>query len=373
MRRHAFTVYCLALVATALLLTELVLLPRLYGLPRATLLNGFAARPGELIDGQVINAMGFSGDVIAGPDTDDTLRVLLLGSSTLFNRQLGDRLKAALQQRSNKRVELLNAGIRSHTSRADLLKLQLLAPLGWDYVLFYDSINDLWANHVLPEDFDNGYAQLDSWYQRNWLLDHSLLARYGYNSAMMWLRWFNQQTGNRLLTPYQFVFPKKPYVNAANFASLQSYENNVRDIIALARQHGATPVLVSFAFHLPDNYSRQAFLDQQLDYSNPDNYDSREVNNWGPPDYVRTALQENNRILKRLASTEQIPLIDIDASMSGHGQWFGDVCHFNDSGVDVFVDTVSAALLPSIQLPATQKPAELSSDLPSENMQDLRQ
>lgn len=349
MHRHAFALYCLLLSVLAVLAAEFVLIPRMNALPRATLLAGFAAMPGENIDGQLINSLGFTGDNIALQKPADVVRVLVLGSSTMFNRHMGERLKAALQQKTGKKIELLDAGIRSHTTRADVVKLQLLAPYQWDVVLFYNGINDLWANHVLPEDFQSDYRQLDPWYRRNALLDNSLLARYVYNSFYWQLRAVNKKLGQPFFPDYQFVFPKKPYINAAGFDSLPAFAANLEQIIAISRSIGATPVLMTFAFHLPDNYSRQAFLEKKLDYSNPDNYDSRDVYNWGPPDYVREGLSRQNAIIREVAKKEvakkqDVLLIDIDAQMSGQGRWFGDVCHFNDAGVDVFTALVAEAL-----------------------------
>ncbi len=335
MRRYAFTLYCLLLVVMAVLAAEFVLIPRMQHLPRATLLAGFAAQPAENIDGQTINALGFTGDAITLEKPADTLRVLVLGSSTMFNRHMGERLKAALQKKTDKKIELLDAGIRSHTTQADLVKLKLLAPYQWDVILFYNGINDLWANHVLPEDFYSDYRQLDPWNRRNLFLDNSLLARYSYNFLYYKIKPFAQ---------YQFVFPKKPYINAANFASLQSFTANIEQIIAISKSIGAKPVLMTFAFHLPDNYSRQAFLDKQLDYSNPDSYDSRDVYNWGPPEYVREGLARENSIIRKIAADKKIVLIDIDAEMSAQGRWFGDVCHFSDAGVDFFTALAAEAL-----------------------------
>lgn len=339
MRRYAFTLYCLLLGMIAVLAAEFVLIPRMNALPRATLLAGFAATPSETIDGQLINAQGFTGDVITLEKPADTLRVLVLGSSTMFNRHMGERLKTVLQNTSSKKIELLGAGIRSHTTQADVVKLKLLSPYQWDIVLFYNGINDLWANHVLPEDFYSDYRQLDPWYRRNTVLDNSLLARYSYN-------FFYYKFKPRV--QYQFVFPKKPYINAADFASLQSFTSNVEQIVAISNNIGAKPVLMTFAFHLPDNYSRQAFLDKQLDYSNPDNYDSRDVYNWGPPEYVRAGLTQQNAIIRKIAAEKNIALIDVDTQMSGQGRWFGDVCHFNDAGVDVFTALVATTLRESL-------------------------
>lgn len=349
MRRYAFALYCLSLSAIAILAAEFVIIPRLQHLPRATLLTGFAAAPGNVIDGQAINSLGFTGDEIASQKPANTFRVLLLGSSTLFNRHMAERMKSALQQKTAKKIELLDAGIRSHTSRADVLKLQLLKNYQWDVVVFYDGINDLWANHVLPEDFREDYGHLDPWYRRNFLLDHSLLARYIYNASYWKIKSVNRALQEKFFIDYQFVFAKKKYVNAADFSSLAVFSKNVEAIVSLSKNINAKPVLITFAFHLPDKYSRKAFLDKTLDYSNPDNYDSRDVYNWGPPAYVREALTRQNDILRDIASKQDVLLVDVDAKMSGQGRWFGDVCHFNDEGVDIFVERVAGQLAPLLQ------------------------
>jgi hypothetical protein len=146
---------------------------------------------------------------------------------------------------------------------------------------------------------------------------------------------------------YQFVFPKKPYLNAAQFASLSAFERNVNAMVDTSLRNGAKPILLTFAYHLSANYSRQGFLQQALDYRNPDHYDSRDVYNWGPPDYVRAGLQQENAVLRNIAAQRNVALIDIDAAMSGRGEWFGDVCHFNNEGVAVFSAQVASALAAS--------------------------
>lgn len=345
-RRYAFVFYCALLLTGALLLAEFILVPRLFHASRAQLLLGFSAVPDSVVDGQRINALGFTGDVPAIEKPANTVRVLVLGSSTMFNRHMAAQLKTALQKKTSRTVELLDAGLRSHTSQADVLKWQYLAHYQWDYVLFYNGINDLWANHVRPQDFYRDYRQLDPWYRRGWWLDHSVLARYGYNFLYRQRQVINQVMQERWFPAYQFVFPKKPYINAADFASLPVFARNVEQIVAESRRVGAQPVLISFASHLPENYSRQAFLDKTLDYVNPDNYDSRDVYNWGPPDYVREGLARENKLLREIARQRDVLLIDIDQQMSGRGQWFGDVCHFNAEGVAVFSAQVADAMAP---------------------------
>jgi len=365
-RRHAFALYCTLLLLSAVLLAEFVLLPRLFGMPRDLLLLGFNAKPNEVIDGQRINTMGFTGDVISQQKSSNTVRVLILGSSTMFNRHMAEQMKAALQKSlPNKNIELLDAGIRSHTTRADVIKLQYLKHYAWDFVLIYNGINDLWANHVRPQDFYADYRHTDPWHRRSFLLDHSLIARHIYNNSYTYIRVLNTKMSEAFFPIYQFVFPKKPYINAADFASQNSFSDNINTLIDISQQIGAKPVLLTFAYHLPANYSRQAFLNQQLDYRNPDNYDSRDVYNWGPPTYVREGLDKENTALREIAAQRKIALIDIDQQMSNHGAWFGDVCHFNNEGVAQFTARV-AQHLAAQAAPATATTAEQSAANPSQ-------
>lgn len=350
-QRLVFIVYCFVLLVLAVGAAEYWLLPAQQGLPRASLLNGFVAVPGAEVDGQRINALGFTGAEPAMPKPAGTLRVLLLGSSTLFNRHLGERLQQTLQQRTAQRVEVLDAGLRSHTSRADVLKWQLLAHYQWDVVVVYNGINDLWANHVLPEDFQPDYSHLDPWYRRNEALDHSALARRIYNGGWHLLRALNRSSGGALFPDYQFVFPRKPYINAAAFASLNSYRENLDTLVHAVQASGAQPLLLTFAWHLPDHYTRQAFIDHQLDYHNPERYDERDVFNWGPPDYVREGLTKQNAIVRDVAAKERVRLLDMDAAMSHQPAWFGDVCHFSEAGVDAFNTRLADAVLQGLSTP----------------------
>ena len=343
--RLAFLSYCFVLLALAVLAAEFWLLPAQQGLSRASLLNGFVAVPGSVIDGQRINALGFTGAEPTIPKPAGTLRVLLLGSSTLFNRHLGERLQTVLQQRTTQHVEVLDAGLRSHTSRADVLKWQLLSGYQWDVVVVYNGINDLWANHVRLQDYRHDYSHLDPWYRRGGLLEHSLVWRRLYNGVWHAVRAVNRRCQACWFPDYQFVFPSKPYLNAASFASLDSYRNNLDNLVQAIRTTGAKPVLLTFAWHLPDQYSRQAFLDHALGYHNPEHYDERDVFNWGSPDYVREGLVQQNAIVREVAAKEQVSLLDMDAAMSHQPMWFGDVCHFSETGVDAFNTTLAEAVL----------------------------
>jgi hypothetical protein len=94
-RRYAFVLYCSLLLLSAVLLAEFVLLPRLFGMPRAMLLLGFTATPETVIDGQRINALGFTGDAVSENKAPNTVRILLLGSSTMFQSPHGRKIESS--------------------------------------------------------------------------------------------------------------------------------------------------------------------------------------------------------------------------------------------------------------------------------------
>lgn len=331
-----------AIVLATLLAAEFLVLPAIGKLPRETLLMRFAATPGSVIDGQTINAIGFTGSDISHPKPEGTTRVLVLGSSTMFNRHLGERLQAALQARSDRPIELLNASLRSHTSRSDLLKYRLLQQYEWDYLVYYNGINDLWANHVPPEHYQHDYSHISGWYREGRLINHSLVLRYAYLAVRPLMEMLDAWLGTNRYPHTKIIFPNKGSMNLANFTSIRDFESNLQDIIAIARQHHTKVLLSTFAYAIPENYSRKAFMANELGFVNPDNYDKRDISNWGNPAYLREGLDKTNEIIRAIGQQPGITLLDSQQLFGESTHLFGDVCHFNDDGVDAFIQAVVA-------------------------------
>lgn len=318
-----------AAVAILIAITEFFVIPRALGYPRDVLLLRHIAPPGATIDGQLINSMGFAGDVIALEKPEDTIRILILGGSVMFNRHLGDRLKASLQQHTSHNIELVNAGIRSHNSRSDLYKMQRMAPYKFNYVIYYNGVNDLVMNRKSPLEYQEDYSHSSPWLRQNSLFEKSLVAFFIYK-----LYWdgYNKFFGHET---------DKLDNNYYDYRSVNSFVNNVREIAQLTKIYGGAPVLMTFAYTIPDNYTQQSFNKDKLGYINPDHYDRWPVEGWGTPDYVRNGLNKINAGLRHIAATEGIELIDMDQQLSGQIHLFGDFCHFNEEGVDVFVSIVT--------------------------------
>jgi hypothetical protein len=303
-----------------ILLAEYVLLPWAIGMPRDAFLMGFCINSKKIpqVDDTPINKMGFTGDVLKRKKAPGTIRILTLGGSPMFNRRMTERLKEKLQAASSKPVEVLGAALRTHTIRSSLYKYEFLAKYDFDYVLICHGINSLWANHVSKNDYREDYFQLGEWYSRGWLLQNSVIARLLYNN---------------------FFYHRPPRIfYGAKFASLKTFKHNLDALIRRIKKNGSQPILITFAWHIPDNYTYEGFQRNSLGYDNPAQYDKCPVELWGSVAYVSEGLKRTNEIVRNAAVEENLYLIDQDKLMSGDITLFGDACHFNEKGVDVFID-----------------------------------
>jgi hypothetical protein len=282
---------------------------------------GFAATPGATIDDVTINAMGFTGDVLRYGKPEGVKRILTLGESSLFNRRMTERIRNRLQRTSNARIEIVGAALRAHTTRASVLKYEHLRGYDFDWVLIYHGINDLWANRAPREAFREDYSHLDAWYRRNFWLDRCVLCRFVYNAVSR--------------------RPVYADESPSHDASAIPFERNLSTLVERVHLDGATPVLMTFAWSIPPNYTYEAFAAHRIGYNNPTSYDRWPVELWGSPEYVRRSLDARNRIVRRLAERRSVPLLDQERLMGKELRWFGDVCHLSDEGTDRFIENIA--------------------------------
>jgi hypothetical protein len=115
-------------------------------------LMGFYAPPGMVVDDTRINSDGFTGHELSQiDDSADTLRILTLGGSTMFNRRMTERMIESWSDALPTAPQVVGAALRTHTTRASVIKYKYyFSKYRFDYVLIYHGINDLWANNVPP-------------------------------------------------------------------------------------------------------------------------------------------------------------------------------------------------------------------------------
>lgn len=332
--KKGFAIYILSVTCIILLIFEFMILPWHFNLSRDLALLGFTAQPDIKIDDTYINSMGFTGDEITIEKSPDTIRLLTLGGSSFFNRRLTVRLKERFDGVSSSSVEILGAALRTHTSMSSLIKYRALSKYNFDYVLIYHGINDLFVNHVDPEYFETDFSHMGPWYKRGVLLDNSLVARVIYNNFI----WGRKIFGGKKIW---YIYPDEKNENSMNFLSEKLFRRNMKMLVKEIRKNNGTPVLMTFAWNVPEDYDNQLFRSGKVGYNNSDNYDRHPVELWGSVRYVKEGLRRHNNVLRHLSDRRDVEFIDQESLLGKDLVWFGDVCHLSDEGTAKFIDNIA--------------------------------
>lgn len=321
----------LAVISIAIaVIFEFVILPWHFHLPRDIALMGFAGVPNTIVDDTAINSMGFTGDILSERKDPGKVRILTLGGSVMFNRRMTERLKEKLAEVSGRPVEIMGAALRTHTSMSSLLKYRVLSKYKFDYVFIYHAINDLFVNNVRPDQFKSDYSHMVPWYKRNFLLDHSLIARLIYNKFIWGKRIFGMEK-------VWYIYPQDSDVeNLMNFVSEKLFRRNMTLLVKEIKKNGAVPVLMTFAWDIPDNYTREAFESGKAGYAKS-NFKTHPVELWGSPEFVKEGLQRHNKVIREISKEYNVLLLDQENLMGKNMRWFEDVCHLSEDGVNRFV------------------------------------
>jgi hypothetical protein len=126
----------------------------------------------------------------------------------------------------------------------------------------------------------------------------------------------------------------------SGFSSERVFSRNIEELIERVRADGGTPVLMTFAWNIPDNYTRLGCLRFRVGYNNPDRNNRTAIELWGPRNYIVEGLRRHNAVVRRLAKEYNVDLIDQEALLGNDLHWFGDVCHLSDEGTDEFIRNI---------------------------------
>lgn len=285
------------------------------------------------------------GDVRSLPASreDEVFDVLLLGGSVLHRfwgdvqDQLGGQLSA-----TRGRVRIVNLARAAHNSLDSLTKYRLLADARFDLVLVYHGINEVRVNNVPPDVFRSDYGH-NPWYEAVGVLapyhGEAVLA-LPYTARFLWMRVRQRWHPDRYLAE-----PPRDAWQAygGTLSSVEPFEANLEAIVALAAERGDPLVLVTFALHLADDYTLEAFRAKQLDYG----LHRDPIELWGRPEHVRAAVAAQNERVRRIAARHPgVVLVDLERTLPRGAAHFDDVCHLTAAGSEAFARAVVAALPP---------------------------
>jgi hypothetical protein len=287
---------------------------------------------------------------------DRRFDVLLLGGSILhkswgpFKHVLMEELVTA----SRLPIFVHNLSKPSHTSLDSLHKYRRLARQRFDLVIVYHGINELRFNNTPPEGFRDDYSHVE-WYRRvNWI-----------ERAAPWLRWTSlpytlheaamlAERAAGVYRPSSRSRPDPEFVRyGSDIKTAGPFRHNLEAILDLADERGEPIVLMSFAWYLPDDYTREGFAKRELDYVL---YRS-ETELWGDPKNVEAGLRAHNEVIADLARTHPgVVYVDERARVPRQGRYWNDVCHLSTRGFLLFVDNLAQELVTRGVLPDARAP-----------------
>jgi hypothetical protein len=269
--------------------------------------------------------------------------VLVLGGSVLYDRYAP--FEAALREElsflSRREVKVYSLAKAAQTTRDSLLKYRELGAQRFDVIIVYHGINDLRADQIPETDYRDDYSHMD-WYRRvNWLSENQDRLRW---SAIPYV-----------LRDIRVVFEKltgryRPAVEGAVDLELgyhdvhktkDAFRSNLEGILSLARERGDRVLLMTYAWHIPDDYTYKGFKRKQIDYATH----RVAVEGWGSAESVATGLRAHNEVVRELAAEHPEALfVDQEALIPGEGLYWNDVCHLTVRGTALFAGNAADAI-----------------------------
>lgn len=289
-----------------------------------------------------IDAQGYRGPDFEPVKPKGVQRVIVYGGSSVFDLGANEgedwprRLEVRLRQQGLPRVEVLNAGVPG-TSASDAFgrlfaEGHALAP---DVVVLYAGWNDLAGldtDRTLLRRRPPYFPQNDPRLTYQGPLDRALCASQLY-VRLRWRYWnWRIDAGPE---GHRAQAAPEPAVRVDPGRS--QFEVAVRMFVALAREIGATPVLVKQArLVAADNTDEQRAL---INYR-PTGLDH---------DGLVSALARTDAIVDAATRSEEVLLVDASARMTGDATYFQDHVHTTAEGSAKLAEVVAEALAPLLR------------------------
>ncbi len=275
---------------------------------------------------------------------DDYFDVLLLGGSVLRPEwgNVPTALKKQLSEMAGKKIRIHNAAAQGHTSRDSYFKYRHLQHIPFDAVFFYHGINEVRTNNCPPQLFREDYSHYYQWYSLLNLYDQHPEMRwlsFPYTIRLGWLLWQEEKNRTKKIEPGRLNPRWLKY--GSQVRSHLALQKNIQAIREIAKKKQEKIFIGTFAYHMPDNYTRRKFQRRQLDYGRH----RSAIELWGLPENVRLALFRHNEIIRQF--TMQNPgttLIDLQATMPPGKIYFDDICHLTRKGSDTFAKRIAKKL-----------------------------
>lgn len=287
-----------------------------------------------------------------GPAQDDGfLDILLLGGSALHPDwgHVGQEIREQLAFDGFRNVRLFNLATPGHTSRDSRLKYAAMGEARFDLVVFYHGINEARANNAPPHVFREDYAHY-YWYR----IVNALAPYHGSASVALphTLHWLGVRLQD-LFVAHRLVpmnNPRKDWLSHGRESlSAVPFRKNLEAIRDRAGRRGERLLLMTFATHVPHDYSKEALEEKRLDYG----LHLFPLEIWGTPEHVVDTVAVHNGVVRSVAADgpDNILFVDQARLLDGKPRYFNDPCHLTAAGSAEFARSILEVFVPTQRQP----------------------
>ena len=311
-----------------------------------------------------------SGVAEANPrQEDESFDILLLGGSALDRvyTSLADTkletpvLQKQLSARLGRPVRVFNLAHPAMTTRDSLIKYRMLSEKGYrfDLVMVYHGINDTRMNNIESEKFRDDYTHSGYYAQFNRLQAHRPILPYftlPYTLEYTVIHALSSKKVGVYLPKHRPS--ESQLVHSADIKTAGAFGKNIQAICDLANAQGEPVLLMTFAWYIPSDYTREKCRAKELDYA--DCPRPSRVEMWGSLEGVPKGIQAHNQAIRQAAKgNADVLLVDAELLVPQKGENFNDVCHLSEAGkrrlMDAFLPAIIERFGPS---PAPEPSAE---------------
>lgn len=260
-----------------------------------------------------INNIGFRGPDISMPKKNGSLRIAVLGGSTIWGCGISDEescpriLEAKLRKEfPQKETEVINAAVPGYNSMEDLINLiTKVLPLKPDIVVVYQGYNDMKAI-ARATTFEPDYSDWRNRQDPHRTLKRTLtnysrflygLDRLAKKIASLWVKDVN--TSQRVFEDH---------------GQLASFRRNIFNIVAICKAHNIIPIISTNNLALDSDF---IYVPSSI--------------NIKPSEY-KVILKAYNRQIRDVAAEQDAVLVDAEKALPDDKSIHSDICHFTPYG-----------------------------------------
>ena len=313
------------------------------------------------------NLNGFENPTFNKEKPDSIFRILCLGGSTSQWANYTEFISWAFRgqpyvRTNNMTVQVYSAGFEAHTSLDSYYKYKYLYD-GYDFdlVILYHGVNDLRANNCPPEMFRDDYSHFSYYSVIDPIMKlQEIPVLKGSFLALKISLMVNEKKRKAMekANPRAFVDVHDPDPDWMQYGvdvkTTEPFRRNTQAIVDLAKKRGQRVLLMTFAYNIPENYSREALLNGELDFGEGVD-DVLPVEMFGTVEAVNHGLETHNRIITEIADKERTYFIDQKEFLGPDIQAFIDLCHFSQRGINRFAGKIGNYFIRNRFKPAAPK------------------